>query len=334
MAPLEEEDLAPDPSIVYACKELRLDLKEQTEGAWGYAAELENLGGLDHPHLVKLRCSYTQNHKAYIIMSPYAPLTLLSFMKNPDACAWYVAQTSPQRREMTLGWMSCMSSALVYLHDAEMKHKDIKPDNILIDCDHCHHENYPLPVLTDFGISKKFSLSQGSDSRGQSGTFFWQAPEHMRSEPAGRAADVFALGGIFLLLLALGHGNTTETIIAALRGETIPASGFAAKLDEFVVPYIDDVSKTSDDSKSAWYLVKEMLASTPSERPTARNVWTALKGIMEESGFRPHCSALPRTPKTSHESPERSVGGDDILDTTTVLARLKLERQSSNTKSW
>src|SRR5690606_5020985 len=82
-----------------------------------------------------------------------------------------------------------VAAALDYAHRQNVIHRDIKPDNILI-----NSEGYS--VLSDFGIAK---LVGADDSRltatgGLVGTPAYMAPEQVHGGEIGPATDIYALG--------------------------------------------------------------------------------------------------------------------------------------------
>ncbi|OCL06084.1 kinase-like protein, partial [Glonium stellatum] len=98
----------------------------------------------------------------------------------------------------------CLCQAVIYLHGAQIKHKDIKPSNILV-----HNDTV---ILTDFGIAHDYSdLDEGSNTGGPTGfTAAYAAPEVVRQERRNRSADIFSLGCVFLEMITVVLGETLE----------------------------------------------------------------------------------------------------------------------------
>lgn len=65
--------------------------------------------------------------------------------------------------------IGCLVSAVEYLHEQEIRHKDLKPSNVLLSSDGLD--------LSDFGSAKDFSLLSQSATDNERGTPKYFAPE-------------------------------------------------------------------------------------------------------------------------------------------------------------
>jgi serine/threonine protein kinase len=112
-----------------------------------------------------------------------------------------------------------VAEALGAAHAAGIVHRDIKPDNVLID----RAGGHARIVLTDFGVAHISSMDTMTATGAVLGSPAYMSPEQARSEEVGAPSDVFSLGVTFYQLCT-GHlpfsGKDPLAIITAiLRGQ-------------------------------------------------------------------------------------------------------------------
>ena len=117
-------------------------------------------------------------------------------------------KTAELDEDCILNWFEELASAIDYIHEQGVVHRDIKLGNVLL-------SSNGHVVLSDFGISRLFSERLRSDvnavrtmvsevctgSRLVMGTQGYIAPEVVRGEAATPAADSYSLGVRFVYLL-------------------------------------------------------------------------------------------------------------------------------------
>ncbi|KAL1842923.1 hypothetical protein VTJ49DRAFT_3711 [Mycothermus thermophilus] len=129
-----------------------------------------------------------KKHILGIAMYPPAQCNLHGFMdeifQKPNSAEWIIQQMH--------NFFGCLSQAVAYLHrqGIQIRHKDIKPDNIVID-------DFGVPVLTDFGLSKHFEFGQHSEGPTPK-TLKYADPEAVHESRRDERSDVFSLGCVFL----------------------------------------------------------------------------------------------------------------------------------------
>ncbi len=119
---------------------------------------------------------------------------------------------------------------LSYIHSKMLVHRDIKPDNILVNTE------YTRLKIADFGISKDL---EGSESYGPAGTMHYMSPENVNGEKIDHRSDIYSLG-IVLYELKTGlvpHKGAIGTIMDGHRYKTIP------KIKSFLDPVIQKATK-------------------------------------------------------------------------------------------
>ncbi|RWS04346.1 serine/threonine-protein kinase 17B-like protein, partial [Dinothrombium tinctorium] len=106
---------------------------------------------------------------------------------------------------------------IAFLHDCNIAHLDIKPQNILL------VKQYPdVDIkLCDFGISR--FIAEGSELREIVGTPDYVAPEILQYEPIGLATDMWSVGVLAFVLLTgyspFGGNTKQETFLNITNGK-------------------------------------------------------------------------------------------------------------------
>ncbi|MFE6709494.1 bifunctional serine/threonine-protein kinase/glutamate ABC transporter substrate-binding protein [Streptomyces sp. NPDC057695] len=113
-------------------------------------------------------------------------------------------------------------------HAAGIQHRDVKPPNVLIRPD-------GQPVLTDFGIAAIHGATALTAAGSIIGTPDYMAPERVRGEEGGPAADFWSLAMTLYVAVEGRHplrrANTLATL-AAVLGEDVPPPRRAGALTE------------------------------------------------------------------------------------------------------
>lgn len=150
----------------FAVKEMSETTTNRTNDLNDIAEEIRIHRGLRHKHITKIVGTYIyekmegRNPKAYfgIVMQPLADCDLSTFLRRIVANRQSGISVQNEDLDVLMDSFGCLASSLAYLHNQKIKHKDIKPANILV---------YNGTVfLSDFGLSKDFSESGNSISLG------------------------------------------------------------------------------------------------------------------------------------------------------------------------
>ena len=92
-----------------------------------------------------------------------------------------------------------IAKALVFAHDKQVIHCDLKPDNVFV----VHGTEGPVVKLLDFGVMKAQLVRAGY--QGLAGTPSHMAPEQLRREDVDARADIFSLAVVLYEMLAGVH---------------------------------------------------------------------------------------------------------------------------------
>ncbi len=164
-----------------------------------------------HRNIVSIVEAYEiqdEPHSIHLVMTPWAPYTLLQFLRRPDIkrrvdCPWFTPHLA-ESDKCIYRVMRGIADAVAFLHGLSIKHKDIKPDNILL---HQEGTREITPIVTDVGLSKFYKHGANTDYIKSS--YQYLAPEQLRQEDSSFKADIWQLGCCFAMLLALASGGTT-----------------------------------------------------------------------------------------------------------------------------
>jgi len=132
---------------------------------------------IEHPFIVNLRYAFQDDENMFMV---------IDLMMGGDL-RYHLDRLGGFNEEMVRFFASEISCALNYLHHKNILHRDLKPDNILLDTKgHAH--------ITDFNIATK--IDPNSLPRSQSGTLAYMAPEVFKGKGYSYSVDWWGLGVI------------------------------------------------------------------------------------------------------------------------------------------
>ena len=237
----------------------------------------------NHKNIVRFVEAFrTDDHSQsmHLVISPWAPYTLHDFLHMPEAlretrCAWFQPGSVESVREIHR-IMYELADAVSYLHMNDIKHKDIKPENILLHCEGNAAEITPL--ITDFGVSKMFS--KDAQTNFTDSTRVYLAPEQLDKESSTLKADIWQLGCCFAHLLALAGGGKLahdRLLDSYMRSEDQSCSYIIAKEHSSFMVALGKICMGGNSAQKRLYgVISGMLEVDPSERVDIEVVRAAL----------------------------------------------------------
>lgn len=183
----------------------------------GVSRELEVLQKLNHPRIVSLKAFYEDEANYYMVMEFISGGDLMDFV------AAHGAVGEEAGREISRQILE----AIQYIHSKGISHRDLKPDNILIEQD-----DPVLVKITDFGLAKV--QGNGSIMKTFCGTLAYVAPEVIGGFTGATGeeeteeerieysslVDMWSMGCLVFVILT-GHlpfsGSTQEQLYEQIR---------------------------------------------------------------------------------------------------------------------
>lgn len=156
-----------------------------------FAQERRILAQLRHPNI----CSIVDGGE----LADGTPWLAMEYVPGEDLCAWCARTGSGLRERIALFLQLC--DAVQYAHRNLVIHRDLKDNNVMIDCS---DDGRATVKLLDFGIAKSLAAMTDSGQTAAQDRFFspmTAAPEQVRGERATVAVDVYALGALLHQLL-------------------------------------------------------------------------------------------------------------------------------------
>uniref|UniRef100_A0A0E0K2K7 Protein kinase domain-containing protein n=1 Tax=Oryza punctata TaxID=4537 RepID=A0A0E0K2K7_ORYPU len=181
--------------------------------------KLAQLAAAGNPGVVQVHAVYEDEAWTHMVMD---------LCSGPDLLDWIrLRRGAPVPEPVAAAVIAQLAEALAHCHRRGVAHRDVKPDNILLDVvgdddDGIDGAGTPRARLADFGSAAWVGESGGS-AEGLVGTPHYVAPEVVAGGEYGEKADVWSAGVVLYVLLsggALPFGGETaaEVLASVLRG--------------------------------------------------------------------------------------------------------------------
>ena len=256
----------------------------------GFRNEVDILRRLyPHPHIIRAFATWACGRELGIVLTPVADsgdlacyLQTILDLGNPP--------TTEQCTVLNHAF-GCLASGLAFIHKQTIRHKDIKPQNILI------HQG--CVIYTDFGIALDTSQLDNTttDGTAQAFTFRYCAPEVAQSDKRNTKSDVFSLGCVF-----------TEILSVLEPQIQLPQLGRTAyhKAIEELQDILNHSKQGSPQRSQLFHACLNMLERRPQDRISAEELVKELDLLRKPKGnliFEYFCNAC---------APVKERGGADI----------------------
>ena len=204
--------------------------------------EINILKQMDHPNIVKLFEFYEDNTHFHLVTEYVAGGELFD----------YIISTKRLSECIAANFMRQILSAIAYCHDNNIAHRDINPENLLLDKEGAE----AVIKIIDFG--KASIINHRSKNKSKHGNAYYIAPEIYSNSENNEKCDIWSCGVVLYILLCGKppfNGRKDEEIVKRVM------SG--------VVSFSDPIWESI--SNDAIKLIKKMLVVNPKNRISAKD---------------------------------------------------------------
>ena len=190
-----------------AIKVLREEFSKDNNFVYKFKMEAQSAAGLSHPNIVNVYDVVDEEELHYIVMEYVEGITLKKYIKSR-----YIHDI---RDAVNISIQ--VAKGIKSAHDANIIHRDIKPQNIIIGAD-------GSIKVADFGIAR--AISEETLSTIGVGSVHYMSPEQAKGARCDKRSDIYSLG-VTMYEMLTGRlpfeGDVTVSIALAHLEEKMPA---------------------------------------------------------------------------------------------------------------
>ncbi|MGW2518207.1 serine/threonine-protein kinase [Streptomyces sp. NPDC001617] len=246
--------LGEGPQGPVAIKLLREDLASDQELVGRFVQERTALLGLEHPNVVSVRDLVVDGNDLALVMDLVRGTDLRTRLDRDRRLA----------PEAAVAIVADVADGLAAAHAAGVVHRDVKPENVLLDMQGPLGPGGSHPaLLTDFGVAKLIDTPRRTRATKIIGTPDYLAPEIVEGLPPRAAVDIYALTTVLYELLAgftpFGGGHPGAVLRRHVTETVAPLPGIPDEL---------------------WQLIVQCLAKAPASRLRASELGVRLRELL------------------------------------------------------
>ncbi|MFJ4980614.1 serine/threonine-protein kinase [Streptomyces coeruleorubidus] len=268
--------LGEGPEGPVAIKLLREDLASDQELVGRFVQERTALLGLEHPHVVSVRDLVVDGNDLALVMDLVRGTDLRTRLERDRRLA----------PEAAVAISADIADGLAAAHSAGVVHRDVKPENVLLDM------QGPLgpggshrALLTDFGVAKLIDTPRRTKATKIIGTPDYLAPEIVEGLPPRASVDIYALATVLYELLAgftpFGGGHPGAVLRRHVTETVVPLPGIPDEL---------------------WQLLVQCLAKAPASRLRASELGARLRELLPMLAGMPPLEVDEPDPESAEEA--------------------------------
>ncbi|MGW6024840.1 serine/threonine-protein kinase [Streptomyces sp. NPDC055099] len=245
--------LGEGPEGPVAIKLLREDLASDQELVGRFVQERTALLSLDHARVVGVHDLVVDGNDLALVMDLVRGTDLRTRLDRERRLA----------PEAAVAIVADVADGLAAAHAAGIVHRDVKPENVLLDMQGPLGPGGSHPaLLTDFGVAKLIDSPRRTRATKIIGTPDYLAPEIIEGLPPRAAVDIYALATVLYELLAgftpFGGGHPGAVLRRHVTETVVPLPGIPDEL---------------------WQLMVQCLAKAPASRLRASELAARLREL-------------------------------------------------------
>jgi serine/threonine-protein kinase len=281
--------LGEGPGGPVAIKLLREDLASDQDLVGRFVQERTALLSLDHPHIVGISDLVVDGSDLALVMHLVRGTDLRSRLERERRLA----------PEAAVAITADVADGLAAAHAAGVVHRDVKPENVLLDfAAQPGPGGAPPALLTDFGIARLVDSPRRTRATRIIGTPDYLAPEIIEGLPPRASVDIYALATVLYELLAgftpFGGGH--------------PGAVLRRHVTESVAPL-------PDLPDELWQLLAQCLAKAPASRLKAGELSGRLRDLLPQlAGLPPIDIEAPEAEDEAREEVNDSGHRGELYD--------------------
>lgn len=196
-----------------------------------FMQEALTLSQLDHPNIIKVHHVFEDNETAYMAMD---------YIDGPDLLQTVEGTARPLTPKEIVSFLHTMLDALGHVHDRGLLHRDISPDNMIL------NKTTGQPILIDFGASRKEVTRKSRALSGLRVVKDGYSPQEFYVSGSKQApcSDLYALAASFYHLITGETPKTSQERLSAIAGrEGDPLRPLAGRFKTYPLGFLDAIDK-------------------------------------------------------------------------------------------
>ena len=248
-------------------------------------------------------------------MSPVADCNLAEFyLRVPE---------DPRRKTQLRGFFGCLVTGLNYIHTVKIRHRDMKPENILVKGNSVY--------ISDFGISLDWEFLAGSTTTGPTAkSWVYCAPEVAHDQRRNTSSDIWSLGCIFFEMCTVLKGQTPSAMRRYFQERSESSNFFQnTQAIESWSEELKAAGPESDNLPLSW--TEWMMQANPTSRPSAKDLAVEITRVSQMNAragqyVRECCATNSESDSTTESTCDEDIRDESLEDETT--SRLRSPRPS------